>query len=219
MPANDIPQLVARLREGATVLDEPYHHAALASAMNEAADTLVALQSPPPREAAHQCQPDCNHTPFNPPREAAPPDLVALRHAWEAGFRLCRNYGDNHHHWDGEQREQRWRGYLASVDAAWSPAPPVAETPHPASVIYFGPRGTLVERPDGSTAWVTGEEAAQARFATSPIKPASPGVAPAPEERSPYDSGLCCMARHASAKPPWTCDCPCHTALAPETQP
>lgn len=39
----------------------------------------------------------------------------------------------------------------------------------------------------------------------------------APEERSPYDSGLCCMARHASAIPPWTCDCPCHTAPAPET--
>ncbi len=47
----------------------------------------------------------------------------------------------------------------------------------------------------------------------------APVVAPAPEERSPYDSGLCCMARHASAKPPWTCDCPCHTAPAPETQP
>ncbi len=22
--------------------------------------------------------------------------------------------------------------------------------------------------------------------------------------------GLCCMARHANAVPPWTCDCPCH---------
>lgn len=26
-----------------------------------------------------------------------------------------------------------------------------------------------------------------------------------------FDSGLCCMARHAQATPPWTCDCPCHT--------
>lgn len=22
--------------------------------------------------------------------------------------------------------------------------------------------------------------------------------------------GMCCMARHANAVPPWTCDCPCH---------
>jgi hypothetical protein len=22
--------------------------------------------------------------------------------------------------------------------------------------------------------------------------------------------GDCCMARHANATPPWTCDCPCH---------
>ena len=22
--------------------------------------------------------------------------------------------------------------------------------------------------------------------------------------------GLCCLARHANATPPWTCDCPCH---------
>lgn len=28
--------------------------------------------------------------------------------------------------------------------------------------------------------------------------------------RTVYDSGLCCMARHANATPPWTCDCPCH---------
>ena len=25
-----------------------------------------------------------------------------------------------------------------------------------------------------------------------------------------YDSGLCCMARHANATPPWMCDCRCH---------
>lgn len=29
-------------------------------------------------------------------------------------------------------------------------------------------------------------------------------------ERDPLDSGLCCMARHAQAVAPWTCDCPCH---------
>lgn len=28
---------------------------------------------------------------------------------------------------------------------------------------------------------------------------------------APEDSGLCCMADHANAVPPWTCSCPCHT--------
>ncbi len=99
---------------------------------------------------------------------SAPPDLVALRHAWEAGFRLCRNYGDNHHHWDGEQREQRWRGYLASVDAVWSPAPPVAETP-------YGGRDWLM-------AAAKREEAAGDPDCTI-IPPASPVVAPKDEQR------------------------------------
>lgn len=31
------------------------------------------------------------------------------------------------------------------------------------------------------------------------------------ESRTLYESGDCCMARHANAVPPWTCDCPCHT--------
>lgn len=31
-----------------------------------------------------------------------------------------------------------------------------------------------------------------------------------PTAPSPYDAGLCCMAAHANAVPPWTCDCPCH---------
>lgn len=38
------------------------------------------------------------------------------RQAWEAGFQLCRSYGDNHAHFDGEQKEARWRRYLASRD-------------------------------------------------------------------------------------------------------
>lgn len=33
--------------------------------------------------------------------------------------------------------------------------------------------------------------------------------------RDPLDSGLCCLARHANAVPPWTCDCPCHTRAEP----
>lgn len=56
----------------------------------------------------------------------APPDDLALRHAWEAGFRLCRSYGDNHHHFDGEQKERRWRDYIKGLAA---PAPVAAPTP------------------------------------------------------------------------------------------
>lgn len=40
---------------------------------------------------------------------------LAMRKAWEDGFRLCRTYGDNHHHWDGEQRELCWKGFLESL--------------------------------------------------------------------------------------------------------
>lgn len=47
-----------------------------------------------------------------------------LRHAWECGFRLAVAYGDNHHHWDGEQRERRWRDFVAAYPL---PAP---EAPH-----------------------------------------------------------------------------------------
>lgn len=36
-----------------------------------------------------------------------------LRAAWEAGFALCRSYGDNHAHFDGEQKERHWLAYLA----------------------------------------------------------------------------------------------------------
>jgi hypothetical protein len=28
----------------------------------------------------------------------------------------------------------------------------------------------------------------------------------------------CCMARHANATPPWTCDCSCHTAPVVEPE-
>lgn len=34
---------------------------------------------------------------------------------------------------------------------------------------------------------------------------------PEPEEATPFDTGLCCMSRHATAVAPWTCDCPCHS--------
>ena len=54
------------------------------------------------------------------------PDALALRHAWEAGFRLCRSYGDNHHHFDGEQKERKWRDYIEGLAA---PAPVAAPAP------------------------------------------------------------------------------------------
>jgi hypothetical protein len=42
----------------------------------------------------------------------APEDEARV--AWEAGFRLCRSYGDNHAHFDGEQKERRWLEYRLS---------------------------------------------------------------------------------------------------------
>lgn len=35
--------------------------------------------------------------------------LDALRFAWESGFRLARAYGDNHAHFQGEQKERQWQ--------------------------------------------------------------------------------------------------------------
>jgi hypothetical protein len=32
------------------------------------------------------------------------------------------------------------------------------------------------------------------------------------KEAAPRKDEDCCMSRHANAVPPWTCDCPCHTA-------
>jgi hypothetical protein len=38
-----------------------------------------------------------------------------LREAFIAGFQCCRSYGDNHAHFDGEQKEQRIARYLDSL--------------------------------------------------------------------------------------------------------
>ncbi|HEX3058086.1 MAG TPA: hypothetical protein VHP62_01920 [Usitatibacter sp.] len=37
---------------------------------------------------------------------------MRVREAWEAGFALCRSYGDNHAHFEGEQKERKWRLFL-----------------------------------------------------------------------------------------------------------
>lgn len=44
---------------------------------------------------------------------------TALRAAWEAGFKLAVSYGDNWIHFDGDQKERKWKAYLAAqpVDA------------------------------------------------------------------------------------------------------
>jgi hypothetical protein len=42
--------------------------------------------------------------------------LQLQREAWEAGFRLCRSYGDNHAHFDGEQKERQWDAFLAAQE-------------------------------------------------------------------------------------------------------
>ena len=38
--------------------------------------------------------------------------IARCKEAWEAGFRLCRAYGDNHIHFEGEQKARHWRRFL-----------------------------------------------------------------------------------------------------------
>jgi hypothetical protein len=40
--------------------------------------------------------------------EGAAQERARLREAWEAGFRLAVEYGDNWIHFDGEQKERQW---------------------------------------------------------------------------------------------------------------
>ena len=51
----------------------------------------------------------------------AAPQPADLRAAWEAGFRLCRSYGDNHAHFDGEQKERQWHAYMLRIGAVAAP--------------------------------------------------------------------------------------------------
>lgn len=39
-----------------------------------------------------------------------------LRTAWEEGFRLCSSYGDNKHHFCGEQKEKQWQKFKESLE-------------------------------------------------------------------------------------------------------
>lgn len=38
-----------------------------------------------------------------------------LLKAWEAGFALCRVYGDNYIHFAGQQKERHWGKFLATI--------------------------------------------------------------------------------------------------------
>lgn len=59
----------------------------------------------------------------NPKLEAQREQLEqAQRNAWEAGFALCRSYGDNHIHFDGEQKERYWRAFLERQRACAAPS-------------------------------------------------------------------------------------------------
>ncbi len=44
-------------------------------------------------------------------------EKMIARKAWEAGFILCRNYGDNHAQWEGVQKERLWANYLKQAEA------------------------------------------------------------------------------------------------------
>lgn len=43
---------------------------------------------------------------------------INLRNAWEAGFQLCRHYGDNHAHFRGLQKEGCWQTFLNDIERA-----------------------------------------------------------------------------------------------------
>ena len=45
-------------------------------------------------------------------------EKMIARQAWEAGFILCRNYGDNHAHFEGAQKERLWTNYIKQAEAA-----------------------------------------------------------------------------------------------------
>lgn len=40
--------------------------------------------------------------------------IEQVRNAWEAGFALCRSYADNHYHFEGEQKEKKWKEFCES---------------------------------------------------------------------------------------------------------
>lgn len=51
-----------------------------------------------------------------------------IRVAWEQGFKLCRGYGDNHVHFQGEQRERQWLAFMAEhVTSALAALPATTE--------------------------------------------------------------------------------------------
>jgi hypothetical protein len=57
--------------------------------------------------------------------------LSDLKAAWESGFKLAVGYGDNHAHFDGEQKERQWRAYLASSAGTAAPVPLPDAAPSP----------------------------------------------------------------------------------------
>lgn len=56
---------------------------------------------------------------------AAPVNSPTPRQAWEAGFTLAVGYGDNHVHFQGEQKERQWQRLLKEYAALPASAAPV----------------------------------------------------------------------------------------------
>lgn len=46
---------------------------------------------------------------------AASEEAEKIRFAWEQGFTLARHYGDNAHHFDGEQKERHWQSLVTTM--------------------------------------------------------------------------------------------------------
>lgn len=136
---------------------------------------------------------------------SAPPDLEAL-------VELVRVANRNKHAasvWDTVAQAIADRRLDDAIDAllAWSPAPPVAETPITDHITGYTPDGTPIMRVVNVNAagnFDVGE------YAMPQLKPASPVVAPAPETPDVVD-GQCprCGERdgaHAADCLHWTCD-------------
>jgi hypothetical protein len=54
-------------------------------------------------------------------KQAAERAGLRERKAWEDGFKLCRSYGDNWFHFDGEQKERQWLSRQAALQAPQGP--------------------------------------------------------------------------------------------------
>lgn len=103
-------------------------------------------------------------------RVLSQPEPVAtaanIRRAWEAGFELCRSYGDNWKHFEGEQKEHHWQKLI------WTMTPAISQ-PEPTM-----PKDNEVVWPANAVAgWVKLKDGSRMSFG-----PQQPEPTPVPSE-------------------------------------